>query len=219
MLRSDREHWGSLAKAFHWTIVALLLVQGTIGLVMVNLPKKPSVIPVFDLHKSLGLTILALAVLRLAWRAIDPRPAFPATMPPRQAQLARGGHALLYVLLFAVPLSGWWFDSVAALRPLHWFGVVEVPHLTGPNPDLKHLAAQAHELLFWLLIAVAAGHAAFALLHQFVNRDHVLARMWPDGLQRRRTRLPLSFPENPHASASAAVVDGAGCDRRAGDRP
>jgi cytochrome b561 len=217
MLRGDREHWGSLAKAFHWTIVVLLLVQGTIGLVMVQLPKRPSVIPVFDFHKSLGLSILALAVLRLAWRAFDARPDFPATMPPRQALAARTGHALLYLLLFAVPLTGWWFDSVAALRPLHWFGLVEVPHLTGPDPDLKHLAAETHEILFWMLIAVAAGHAAIALLHQFVTRDGVLARMWPDALQRARPVPSPSVPEigDVPANAAAAAVDPA---RDAGDR-
>lgn len=216
MLRSDRKHWGSLAKAFHWTIVGLILVQGTIGLIMVRLAKKPAVIPVFNFHKSLGLTILALALLRLAWRAFDPRPEFPAAMPARQAQLARAGHALLYALLFAAPLSGWWFDSVAALRPLYWFGLVEVPHLTGPDPDLKHIAAEAHELLFWLLVAVAAAHAAFALLHQFVNRDGVLARMWPDALQRARRATPKPLPEITDVPANTAA--GAGHDRPAGDR-
>ena len=193
MLRGDREHWGGIAKSFHWTIVLLILVQGTIGLVMVDLPKKPGVIPVFDLHKSLGLTILALALLRLAWRAFDGRPAFPATMPGWQALAARAGHALLYVLLFAVPLSGWWFDSVDGLRPLRWFGLVQVPHLTAPDRALKDVAAETHELLFWTLVGVAAAHAAFALAHQFIRRDGLLARMWPASLQRRAT--PRPFPE------------------------
>ena len=184
-LRGDRERWGSLAKAFHWAIVLLILVQGTIGLVMVDLPKRPSVIPVYDFHKSLGLTIFALAVLRLAWRAFDPRPDFPPAVPRRQVTAARAGHALLYMLLFAVPLSGWWFDSVAALRPLYWFGLVEVPHLTGPDKALKDSVAELHEILFWVLFAVAALHAAIALHHQFVVRDNVLGRMWPAWLRRR----------------------------------
>lgn len=182
---SDRERWGSVAKAFHWTIVLLILVQGTIGLVMVDLPKRPGVIPVYDFHKSLGLTILALAVLRLAWRAFDRRPEFPAAIAPWQVTAARAGHALLYLLLFAVPLSGWWFDSVAALRPLYWFGLIEVPHLTGPDKALKDRIAELHEILFWTLIAVAAAHAAIALHHQFFVRDNVLGRMWPAWLQRR----------------------------------
>jgi cytochrome b561 len=149
------------------------------------LPKRPNIIPVFSLHKSLGLTILTLAVLRLAWRAFDPRPAEPADIPHRQAQLARCGHALLYALLFAVPLSGWWFDSLSGLRPLYYFGLFEVPHLVAPDKGLADFASATHETLFWLLIAVAAGHAAIALVHQFSHRNNILGRMWPDRLQRR----------------------------------
>lgn len=207
MLRSDRDHWGSVARFFHWTVVLLIIVQGTIGLVMVDLPKNPRVIPVFSLHKSLGLTILALALLRLSWRAFDPRPAEPAITPRWQVSAARIGHALLYVLLFAVPLSGWWFDSVSALRPLYWFGLFEVPHLTGPDKSIKDLAAAMHQALFWLLILVAVGHAAVALFHQFVTRDNVLGRMWPASLQ-RKPRSP-SLPENADASPSPAVPAGA----------
>ena len=96
-LKSDATHWGSLAKAFHWTIVLLLLAQGTLGLVMVNLPKKPGVIPYFTFHKSLGLTILLLAVLRLGWRLFDRRPEEPASMPHGQVIVARIGHAWSFV--------------------------------------------------------------------------------------------------------------------------
>ena len=224
MLRSDREHWGSLAKFFHWTIVLLILVQGTLGLVMVNLPKRPNVIPYFSFHKSLGLTILLLAVLRLAWKLFDKRPDEPPTMPRSQVIGAKLGHALLYALLFIVPLSGWWYDSVAALRPLYFWGLFEVPHLGGPdpnNPDLKEIAAARHAFLFWALVAVAAGHALIALYHQFIARDGVLARMWPASLQRRAPPPPSVSPEptlpeltdeptpaNPVAAVRPAADDG-----------
>ena len=191
MLKSGTAHWGSLAKFFHWTIVILILVQGTIGLVMVELPKRPNVIPVYNFHKSLGLTILALATLRLLWRAFDPRPAEPPSVPRWQVIGARAGHALLYLLIFLVPLSGWWFDSVTALRPLYWFGLIRIPPLGGPDPsipDLKQIAAERHEFLFWTLIVVAAGHAAMALYHHLHDRDDVLRRMLPSRLLKR----PLS---------------------------
>ena len=185
MLKSDSSQWGSVAKFFHWTVVVLILVQGTLGLTMVELPRGPAVIPYYSFHKSLGLTIFAFALARLAWRAFDPRPAEPCGTPPWQTTAARSGHALLYALLFAVPLTGWWFDSVAALRPLYWFGLFEVPHLTGPDKALRDVASATHETLFWTLLAVAAGHGAVALYHQFVVRDNVLGRMWPASLQRR----------------------------------
>jgi cytochrome b561 len=184
MLRGDRDHWGSVAKAFHWTIVLLILVQGALGLIMVELPKRPATIAYYDVHKSIGLTVLALVVLRLAWRAFDERPLAPDGMPPRQVLAARVGHGLLYVLLFAMPLSGWWVDSASGLRPLRWWGLFEIPHVGAPDKATQALAEQVHEALFWLLVAVATGHALIALAHQFVSRDNVLGRMWPDALQR-----------------------------------
>ncbi|HET7924294.1 MAG TPA: cytochrome b [Rhodanobacteraceae bacterium] len=178
--RSDAARWGSVAKFFHWATVIAILVQATIGLVMVELPKRPSTIPVYTLHKSLGLTIFAFAILRLAWRAFDPHPAYPATMPRWQAVGARAGHALLYTLIFLVPLSGWLFDSATALRPLYWFGLFHVPSLTGGRDDaIKELAEAAHVTLFWILATVAAGHAAIALWHHFHDRDDILRRMLP----------------------------------------
>lgn len=179
-LKSDETHWGGLAKFFHWAVVLLILAQGIIGLVMVELPKRPSSIPVYSFHKSLGITILALAVLRLAWRLFDPRPRDVPGMPPWQALAARAGHALLYALIFAVPLSGWLFDSASSLRPLYWFDLVKLPNLTGGKDDaIKAFAEGAHEWLFWALIVVAAGHAAAALAHHFRDRDETLVRMLP----------------------------------------
>lgn len=179
-LRSDNRQWGSLAKFFHWSIVMLILVQGTIGLIMTSLPKTPRVIPVYNLHKSLGLTILALVALRLVWRVLDRRPVEPRNVPHWQYVIARTTHVLLYVLLFAVPLSGWLMDSADALRPLYFFGLFRVPSLTGgPIPWLREAMATTHEVLFWTLIGVALVHLAAALQHHFVKRDNVLWRMLP----------------------------------------
>jgi cytochrome b561 len=189
--RSDAARWGSVAKFFHWTTVIAILVQATIGLVMVELPKRPGTIPVYTFHKSLGLTIFAFALLRRLWRAFDAHPAYPDTMPRWQAAGARLGHALLYTLIFAVPLSGWLFDSATALRPLYWFGLFRVPSLTGGRDDsIKDFAEAAHETLFWILAAVAAGHAAFALWHHFHDRDDILRRMLPG-------RRPAVSPGEP----------------------
>lgn len=178
-LRGTPRRWGSIAQAFHWIIVAALLVQGALGLYMVTLPKRPSTIPWYDVHKSLGLTILLLALLRLAWRLFDRRPTDPPQMPAWQRIGARVGHALLYGLLFALPLSGWLFDSLSSLRPLRWWGLLRVPPLAEANRDAASQAQALHEWLFWLLVLVAAGHAAMALYHHFIVRDDVLRRMLP----------------------------------------
>lgn len=215
-LKSDARRWGSLAKTFHWLIVLLIIVQGVLGLYMVELPKKPNIIPYYNFHKSIGLTILALAVLRLVWRLFDRRPEEPPGMPRWQALGARVGHALLYLLLFLVPLSGWWFDSVTKLRPLYWFGLIQIPALGGPDPNtpnLKEIAAASHEWLFWTLVAVAAGHAAMALIHQFVNRDGTLSRMLPErrkpatSAAAARSEPVSATLENNHAENTTLASD------------
>jgi len=187
-LKSDAKSWGSLAKFFHWAVVLLILFEGTLGLAMGKLPKGPGAFVYFDLHKSIGITILALAVLRLIWRAFDAHPRAVPTMPAWQVLAAKVGHGLLYALLFLVPLSGWWFDSVEGLRPMTWFGVFEVPHLVAADPALKHFAHEVHEYLFWALIAVAAGHALAALVHHFFDKDATLTRMLPG-----KGRAPLGL--------------------------
>ena len=178
-LKSDAKSWGSLAKLFHWAVVLLILFEGTLGLAMGNLRKGPDAITWFDLHKSIGITILVLAMLRLIWRAFDPHPRAVPTMPAWQVAAAKAGHSLLYALLFAVPLSGWWFDSVEGLRPMMWFGMFEVPHLVAPDPSIRRFAHEVHEYLFWTLIVVAAGHALAALVHHFFDKDATLTRMLP----------------------------------------
>jgi cytochrome b561 len=145
---------------------------------MVELGMTPTKVKVFALHKSVGLTILALALLRLAWRLGQRVPREPS-MPRWQYVAARASHFLLYVLILALPLSGWLFNS-AANFPLEWFGLVHVPSLTpGLDPVLKSLALRTHVLLFWILAAVVAVHAAAALWHHFRQHDDVLLRMLP----------------------------------------
>lgn len=180
MLKSHDLRWGGLAKAFHWTIMLLILAQAVIGLTMVNLPRRPSVFAVYDLHKSIGLTILALAILRLAWRAVDRRPADVPGMPSWQRRLAHATHVLLYVLIFAVPLSGWLFDSATGLRPLHWWGVVPMPSLTGgPDRGLADFTRALHHWMFWTMVVIVLGHVAAACKHHFIDNDDTLRRMLP----------------------------------------
>jgi cytochrome b561 len=186
-LRNTEARWGAIAQAFHWLIAILIVTQGAIGLTMVELGMTPTKVKVFALHKSVGLTILALALLRLAWRLGQRVPRDPP-MPHWQYVAARASHLLLYVLILALPLSGWLFNS-AANFPLEWFGLVHVPSLThGLDPVLKSLALRTHVLLFWILAAVVTVHAAAALWHHFRGRDDVLLRMLPGSGKKRRAR-------------------------------
>jgi cytochrome b561 len=183
-LRNTEARWGAVAQAFHWLIAILIVAQGAIGLIMVELGMTPTKVKVFALHKSIGLTILGLALLRLAWRAAQRVPRDPP-MPCWQRIAARASHFLLYALILVLPISGWLFNS-AANFPLEWFGLVHVPSLTqGYAPRLKAWALDAHVSLFWILAGVVAVHVAGALWHHLVQRDDVLLRMLPGSRKMR----------------------------------
>lgn len=178
--KNPRDRWGAVSQSFHWLIVLLLLVQGVVGLLMGGMARSPDKIAVYAFHKSVGITILALALARLLWRVYAGRPAPVAGTPPWQERAASAMHVALYALLFAIPLSGWVLNSAAGY-PLQWFGLFNLPSIAGRDHDLHELAESLHEWLFWLLVALAAAHAAAAVYHHLFQRDATLARMLPRG--------------------------------------
>ncbi len=184
--KNTADRWGGVSQLLHWTIAVLILAIGIVGLTMGELPRTPKYFWVYTAHKSLGLTVLALVTVRLAWRLYAGAPAPVPGTPTWQERIASATHWLLYALIFAVPLSGWLYDSASALRPFRWFGLFDVPKLSPPDKPLSHLAHEVHEWGFWLLIAVVLVHAGAALYHHLVQRDDTLARMLPRGWLRRR---------------------------------
>jgi len=186
-LKNTADRWGSVSQTFHWLIVLLIVVIATVGLTMDELPKTPKYFWVYTLHKSLGLTVLTLAVLRLAWRLYAGAPQPVPGTPGWQARIAGFTHWLLYGLIFAMPLSGWLYDSSSGLRPFHWFGLFNVPKLSPPNKSLSELSHDVHETLFLVLLALVVLHAAAAFYHHVFQRDATLTRMLP---RRRQKRIP-----------------------------
>ncbi|KPN21058.1 cytochrome B [Xanthomonas sp. Mitacek01] len=179
-LKNTATRWGGVSQLLHWLVVLLILTTGVMGLVMGDMRNSPTKIEIYALHKSLGLTILALATLRFVWRFYAGAPVPPPGTPRWQDRIASLTHWLLYGLLFAIPLSGWTFNSAAGY-PLQWFKLVNLPPLTARDAELRQLAGNVHEWLFWLLVAVALLHAAAALYHHVFLRDDTLARMLPRG--------------------------------------
>jgi cytochrome b561 len=178
-LRSNDRQWGSIAKFFHWVIALAILGNGIFGLLMDLAHSPMQKINWLALHKSIGLTVLALFLLRVLWRWSDRRPV--EEPGPRWQQLAaRITHGTLYVLIAAIPLSGWWFNSVTG-KPLQWFKLFNLPALGTKNDALRHLSHAVHEYLFWLLVLVLVAHVGAALKHHVFDRDNVLRRMLPFG--------------------------------------
>jgi cytochrome b561 len=181
-LRSNDRQWGTVSKSFHWIIALAILGNGAFGLLMDLASSPMQKINWLALHKSIGLTVLALALLRILWRLSEPRPV--GEPAPRWQQLAAHVvHGLLYVLIVAIPLSGWWFNSVTG-KPLQWFKQFNLPALAAKNDELRHFAHGVHEYLFWLLILLLVAHVGAALKHHVFDNDNVLRRMLPFGRPR-----------------------------------
>ncbi|GAB2565058.1 cytochrome b [Dyella jejuensis] len=187
-LRNDNRQWGSVAKFFHWVMALGILGNGAWGLLMTGMSPSMSKINVYALHKSIGLTILALFALRLAWRLFDRAP--PDEPAPRWQRIAaHATHVLLYGFILAMPLSGWWYNSLHGY-PLQWFKQFNLPALAAKNDDLAHTAHAVHEYLFYLLLLVLVGHVGAALKHHVFDQDNVLRRMLPFGRVRHGKPSP-----------------------------
>ena len=126
--RNTPDRYGSVAQTLHWLVVALLVIQFTLGKIAENLPLGPDKLGTLARHKSVGITILTLAVMRLAWRSFNPPPPLPP-MPHWQVFAARVSHTALYALLFAMPFTGWMMSS-ASNYPVSWFGLASAMRAT-----------------------------------------------------------------------------------------
>lgn len=185
-LKSTEHRWGSIARFFHWIMALGIIGAGILGLIMVEMDRGMDKLNAFAIHKSIGLTVLALLVLRLTWRIFDRKPV-DEPMPSWQRFAAHATHGVLYLFMLAIPLSGWIYNSARGY-PLQWFKQFNLPALVEKNQDLGDLAISAHIILFWILVVVLLGHVGGALLHHFHHRDNTLLRMLPFSRLRSRTK-------------------------------
>jgi cytochrome b561 len=170
--------YGDVAIALHWLVALLVVVQVGWGWAMQDIPKAPPGLraDAFNTHKSIGLAILALTLLRLGWRLRHPAPPLPP-MPRWQRTLARGNHGVLYAALVLMAVSGY-VGSVFSGYPVKAFGVV-LPAWGWKDEGIKSLMSSVHLATSWLLLAAIALHVAGALRHALVAGDRVLERMLP----------------------------------------
>lgn len=183
-IRNTTERFGLVARFFHWVTFLLLIGSFTIAYSMLALPLSPKKLEYYSYHKWIGVTVFLIVILRLGWRLINPTPALPGDTPAWQRLAAGFSHAALYLILIAMPLTGWIMSSAVNL-PLVYLGVIYIPSPFGVNQALGETLKVVH---FWLsitLLALFAVHVLAALQHHFVKRDNVLRRMlpWPARLQ------------------------------------
>jgi cytochrome b561 len=170
--RNTAEKYGIVAQTLHWLIVIGLVASYFIA----EAAEDKEIGSLIALHRSIGITILILAILRMLWRLVDRPPPWPATMGRCEHVIARATHLTFYALLFALPITGWLFSSAEG-DPVRYFGLFELPALTA-RADAETFK-ELHETLFNVLLLFAALHVAGALKHHFWNRDHVLRSMLP----------------------------------------
>lgn len=185
---NSRVRYGAVAMTLHWVLAAMILFNVGLGFFMTRLDETDErTFPLFQLHKAIGLTILMLSLVRLAWRLANPVPALPSGMRGWERFAARGVHVLFYVLIIATPLLGWATVSSAPLAvPTTWFGLFEWPHMPFladlPRAEkrlIEEPLAVTHSLLALAMLGLVVLHAAAALKHQFRDKDDVLKRMLP----------------------------------------
>ena len=175
-----------VAVVLHWLVAMLITVNVALALCADHVPDD-WVRPVIDTHKSVGISVLGLALLRILWRLSHSPPAVPPTHARWERVASRVVHALLYVLMVVLPLSGWLHDSAwkdAATHPMHWFGLFEWPRIgaiMALAPDLRETMhtrfGQLHTALSYLLYVLLALHVLGAFKHQWLDSEAQLQRM------------------------------------------
>jgi cytochrome b561 len=181
VIGNDARRYGAVAQTLHWLIAALVFVMFGLGWYMTDLPLGQRKFDLYQLHKSLGLTIFTLVVLRLGWRLLNPAPPLPAHMARWERSVARTSHGLLYTLLLVQPTIGY-LQSNAANFPLVVWDVLPVPALLAPDEPFAETLAAVHGLVANLIFLLVALHVAGALRHHFWLRDDVLRRILPGRL-------------------------------------
>jgi cytochrome b561 len=164
------------AVALHWVMALLVLGMLGLGLYMGTLSEGPERSSLIALHKSIGLTLALLLLLRIAWRASHPAPAYPAVMPAWQQRLARANAVALYVFLALQPLSGYLSSSFSGYKT-RWFGI-PLPHWGWESLPLNAVFNSFHVASSRVLMILISLHLAGVAYHAVVRRDGVVRRMF-----------------------------------------
>lgn len=178
MTYGTRNHYPATSKLLHWLVAACVLTIAPVAIVMTRMSEGPAQDALFVFHKSLGVLILILMILRLANRLIVGAPIADPNIEPWQKTVSSIVHASLYVLLFAMPIVGYIGHSTFG-APTPFFGLFELPAITPKNEELSTQLFVIHRWVGYLLILLVLMHVGAALYHRFIRRDTVLQRMLP----------------------------------------
>ncbi len=171
--------YSGIARFFHWSVAGLIVSQYVLAKLAESAKHHDRLLEQLALlanHKSIGITILALAVLRLAYRCVNKAPELPRDIPAWQKSASHASHTLLYGLLFAMPISGWLMSSAKAYS-VSWFNLFALPDFVAPSEPLADTLHTVHHYLAEALFVIALLHILAAVKHHFIDKDNVLRRM------------------------------------------
>ena len=176
MMKNTANTYGVVAKIFHWLLFLMLTFSIVAGNFLASMPKGAEKLQAAGMHKSFGVALITLIMLRLVWRLINETPRLPDETTAAEAFVAKAMHWGLYVLMFAQPLAGIMMTQSAGY-PVSFFGLFELPVLLDKNPELAKTFLSIHGTVWILLVIAVIGHAAAALHHHFIKKDNVLKQM------------------------------------------
>ncbi len=171
------QRYGRMSMSLHWVMVVLIIIMYTLGWYMVDLPKGDERHFFFTTHKSIGLTVAMLAVLRIFWRQICDLPGKPEGMPRWKWVVAELTHGLLYVMMFLQPLTGYLSSSYSGYKT-RYFGI-PLPQWAAKDQVLNELLTEFHVICSLVLLGLIVLHVLAALSHLMLLKDGVFQRMWP----------------------------------------
>lgn len=175
----NMKQYSNVSKFLHWSVAGLIVAQYVLAELAENAEHNDKILEQLALlanHKSIGITILVLAAIRLIYRLLSPVPSLPSSMLKWQVNASKASHFLLYGLLFALPISGWLMSSAKAYT-VSWFNIFSLPDLVASSESLAELMQQSHHYLSEALFIIAVIHILAALKHHFIDKDDVLNLM------------------------------------------
>ncbi len=182
MWRNSEVRWGAVSQTFHWLSLLLVLGLLVVGFVAHDVESISTRFTLMQWHKSFGVLLLTLTVLRLLWLHMGPRPPLPDALKPWERAAVHISHIGLYVLLLVMPIIGWLSVSTSTKGiPTEIFSLFTLPHLMQPDDGLHELFEEIHEILAFVLMGFIAVHAAAAIKHHVILKNDVLRRMLPWG--------------------------------------
>jgi cytochrome b561 len=168
------DRYSSIARALHWILAILIIFNLFLGFAHDALPREWKVMPI---HKSIGLSVLALTVARILWRFTRETPPLPAAMPVWEKRAAHVTHFAFYAFMLVMPLTGWIMSS-AGDQPLNWFFLFDVPKFAVSKGDaIVGISGESHEIMGFAWAVLIIVHVLAALRHHFILKDGVLRRM------------------------------------------